>query len=343
LENRLTDDLDHIIYYTRDLWNELRGERLFITGGTGFFGCWLLESFLWANERFKLKSRVTVLTRSPEAFRAKVPHLTGNKAVTILEGDVRTFEFPTGTFSYIIHAATETNTKFSPVGPGELFQANIKGTHRVLEFAAVCKACKFLFTSSGAIYGKQPAGVSHIPEEYNGAPETTDPNTAYGQSKRISEFLCTTAGISGLQTKIARCFAFVGPYLPMDSNYAIGNFIQDGLQGKSIIVNGDGTPYRSYLYASDLSIWLWTILFNGKHGRPYNVGSDADLTIAELAREVKKAIAPQLQIEIMKSPTPHQLAPRYVPSIQRVKTELGLNVQISLSESIKRTANFYPS
>jgi hypothetical protein len=68
-------DLNHILDHTRDLWDEIWGEKIFIAGGTGFFGCWLLESFLWINQWLKHDSRATVLTRSPQAFIAKAPHL----------------------------------------------------------------------------------------------------------------------------------------------------------------------------------------------------------------------------------------------------------------------------
>jgi nucleoside-diphosphate-sugar epimerase len=343
--NSLDSDLDHVINHTRDFWEELRGERVFITGGTGFFGCWLLESFLRANARLKLDSRATVLTRSPEAFIAKTPHLALADNVTLLEGDIRTFSFPVEAFSHILHVATETSPQREKVNPLKLFDANIEGTQRILEFADTCRAQKLLFTSSGAVYGKQPSEMTHISEDYLGAPITTEPGTAYGQSKRAAEFLCAAQAqdTGGLQVKIARCFAFVGPWLPLDSNFAIGNFIRDALHGGPIEINGDGTPYRSFLYAADLAIWLWTIFFRGQSCHPYNVGSEDDLSIAELAREVARVVSPDVTIQIAKQPLPNQPVERYVPMTQRAKTDLGLEVIIKLPDAIRRTVNWYTS
>jgi dTDP-glucose 4,6-dehydratase len=340
--NPLLADLNHVLDHTRDLWDELRGERIFITGGTGFFGCWLLESFAWINDQLGLNASALVLTRNPEAFQNKKPHLALHPAIRFQTGDMQSFEFPNGEFSHIIHAATETNLSLVQIESLTLFDANIQGARRVLELACTCGASKFLFTSSGAVYGKQPHEITHISEDYAGAPMTVDIQTSYGQSKRIAEFLCTMyAHNHGLQAMIARCFAFVGPWLPLDSNYAIGNFIRDGLNGGPIIVNGDGTPHRSYLYAADLAIWLWTILFKGQSCRLYNVGSENDLSITELAKEVAKAISLQIPIKFLRQPSPNQVIERYVPSTQRARTELGLDVYVKLQDAIRRTASWY--
>jgi nucleoside-diphosphate-sugar epimerase len=336
--NPLAEDLEHILSHTHNLWDEVRGQRIFITGGTGFFGCWLLESFVWANDKLKLGATAVVLTRHPDAFQKKAPHLAGHPAIQLYQGDVRSFEFPPGPFPLIIHAATESSVPLLVDNPLLMFDTIVQGTHRTLEFARRCGAQKFLLTSSGAVYGKQPADLTHIPEEYGGAPDPSVPGSAYGEGKRAAELLCATyAKQFGIQTKIARCFAFVGPYLPLDIHFAIGNFIRDGLRGGPIEVQGDGTPFRSYLYAADLAIWLWTILFKGQAGRPYNVGSAESLTIAELAERVSHAFAPHVEIQIAKVAQPGQSPERYVPDIARAAKELDLQQWITLTDSLQRT------
>ena len=335
-------DLDHILKHTRPLWDELRGGRIFITGGTGFFGCWLLESFAWANDRLGLDASALVLTRHLDAFRKKAPHLAIHPAIQFLEGDIRSFDFPNGSFSHIIHAATESSAKLNDEAPLTMFDTIVEGTHHTLEFARCCAAQKFLLTSSGAVYGKQPPEMTHIPEDYPGGPDPTDPRSAYGEGKRAAETLCALyAKQYGFETKIARCFAFVGPYLPLDIHFAIGNFIRDGLRGGPIIIKGDGTPRRSYLYAADLAIWLWTILFKGQSGRPYNVGSDESLSITEVAHRVTEQFSGEIKIEIRGMPDPHKQLERYVPDIQRVRNELNLQPWISLQEGIDRSFRYF--
>jgi dTDP-glucose 4,6-dehydratase len=341
-ENPLAADLDHVLEHTRELWEELRGGRIFITGGTGFFGCWLLESFAWANYRLGLNASALILTRSLEAFKKKAPHLAAHPSILFHSGDICSFDFPLGSFSHIIHAATESSTRLSAQSPLNLFDSIVSGTRHTLEFARECGAGKFLLTSSGAVYGSQPSGMTHIPEEYLGAPDSTLPSSAYGEGKRAAETLCALYSKQyGIEAKIARCFAFVGPYLPLDAHFAIGNFIRDGLNGGPIIVLGDGTPRRSYLYASDLAIWLWTILFKGQSCRPYNVGSDESISIIEVANRVAAQFPKKVEIEIRGMPDPSKFLEQYVPDTKNTKSELGLYAWVSLDTAIQKSIRFY--
>ena len=143
--------------------------------------------------------------------------------------------------------------------------------------------------------------------------------TGYGKGKLESERLCIE---SGIDTVIARCFAFVGPFLPLDIHYAIGNFIRDALEGKDITVTGDGRPYRSYLYAADLMVWLWTILLEGVPGTAYNVGSENAVSIAELAKVISKCVSTNIGYNIIGKPDPILLPQGIFP----IQIRLGLSL-----------------
>jgi nucleoside-diphosphate-sugar epimerase len=336
------EDLQHILSHTRSHWDELRGQRIFITGGTGFFGCWLLESFCFANRELALDATATVLTRNPANFAAKCPRVAADPAITLLAGDVRAFEFPQGEFGYAIHAATETSGSQSPI---DLLSSIVAGTERTLQFAASHGTRRFLLTSSGAVYGRQPFEITHLPETYTGAPDPLNLASAYAEGKRTSELLCALyqQANPALECKIARCWAFCGPHLPLDAHFAIGNFIGDALAGRPIAIGGDGTPRRSYLYGADLAIWLWTMLFRAPALTPINVGSEQDVSILELAEIVAATLAPATPIAIAKQPTPGAPPLRYVPSIERAAGLLNLRPTIPLQESIRRTAAWHKS
>ena len=341
----LADDLDSVLIQTQGLWDGLRGKRLFITGGTGFFGSLLLESFLSANTRFDLGASAVILTRNSDAFRRKAPHLASHPCLRFHQGDIQDFTFPEGEFSHIIHAAaTSAVDSFNNIAPLVTFDIITRGTRRVLEFAIKCKAQDMLFTSSGAVYGRQPSDMSHIPENYPGAPDSTDARYFLSESKRSAEMLCALhAKQFGIKIRIARCFSFVGPYLPLDVHYAVGNFIRDALAGGPVQVRGDGAPHRSYLYTSDLLVWLWTILFKGESCRAYNVGSEEDMTIADVARRVGQSFAQPVDVTIASAPIPGKLIDRYVPSTQRVQKELGLKQSVDFRTAIDRTIAYHRS
>jgi dTDP-glucose 4,6-dehydratase len=337
------DDLEHVLALTQPLWNELRGSRLLVTGGTGFFGAWLLETFAHANQELGLGAQAVVLSRDPDSFRQRLPHLGRSPAIAWQRGDVCQGPLPEGRFSHVIHAATPSVARGGQTPLG-LLATMVDGTRRVLELARRCGAIKLLLTSSGAVYGKQPAELSHVAEDYRGAPDPLDPAAAYGEGKRMAEQLASQyAALYGIEAKIARGFAFLGPHLPLDAHFAAGNFFRDGLGGGPIRVLGDGRTVRSYLYAADLAVWLWTILFRGVSCRPYNVGSDRAVTIGQLAETVAAGFDPRPPVTVALAPERLRPPGRYVPDIRRAETELGLSVRIELAEACRRTIRWWKS
>lgn len=338
------EDLTHITQEAQFVWRELDAARIFITGGTGFFGIWLLESLFYAKAHTGMHTEVTVLSRDPDAFLQKFPHLQAMSGLTWQQGEVQDFVFPKGAFTHVIHAATPASADLNQNQPLFMLDTITKGTRRVLDFAVQASVHTLLLTSSGAIYGTQPPTLSHMSEDYLGMMDPFQPSAAYGMGKWMAEYMANTyAQHYGFSVKIARCFAFVGPYLPLETHFAMGNFIHNALQQQSIHLHGDGTPYRSYLYAADLMIWLWRILCEGKRGCAYNVGSEEAFPLADVAALVAQQVQPNVSVVVAKKPDPQVLPPRYVPSTQRAQQELALKQWIGLEEGIQRTLKWWQS
>jgi dTDP-glucose 4,6-dehydratase len=316
-------------------WRAFTGQSIFIAGGTGFIGKWLLATLLDANEKLNLDCRITVLSRDPCAFQRVWPAVAGR--INWIAGDIRDFPISNEHFDVVIHAATDVASQGSPQ---DVFSTCIDGTRRVLELASRCGASRLLLVSSGAVYGTLPTGMTHVPETHCGGPDPLLASSAYGEGKRVSEWLCAQASVNGLEVKIARVFALVGPHLPLDKQFAIGNFIQAAIAGEQINIQGDGTPFRSYLYAADMAAWLWAVLIKGTTSRAYNVGSEESLSILDLAERIMNVLDCKLDISARHQPQPGKAPTHYVPSTARARLELQLPMAMALEEAITRTARW---
>jgi dTDP-glucose 4,6-dehydratase len=337
------EDLEHIYQNTQDIWESFRGKSIFVTGGTGFFGKWLLESFIYANDKLSLNAKITTLTRNPDAFLMENPFYKEHaNTVRFIKGDILNYDFNLDEkFQFIIHAATAASEALNKSNPLLMMDTITIGTRRVLDFAITQPIEGFLFVSSGAIYGKQPWNVSHIREEDSFKVDINNHNSAYAEGKRIAELYCSSYFEKyKLPIKIARCFAFVGPYLPLDTHFAIGNFINNVLKNEDIVIKGDGSTVRSYMYASDLMIWLWRILINGQKNIPYNVGSDESITIKELAERINEISNYKVSVQILGSPVKHENIDIYCPNITKAQT-INAHLKIQLNKSIEKTIKFY--
>ncbi len=326
-------DIEHILRHAQADFEELRGKKLFVTGGTGFFGKWLLAGLLSANEELGLGLHLTVLSRNPAEFGRRHPEVEGLAALSFISGNVAHLFPEHRRFDYILHAAADTTAFTSEADERERTRTIVDGTRWMLELAQKSGARRMLNVSSGAVYGifsSQPDGAKE--DAYSMA----HPLTPYAEAKREAEQLCAE---SGLDFVTARAFAFLGPYLPLDAHFAAGNFLRDALRGGPILVRGDGTAMRSYLYPADLVVWLLRILVNGTRGRAYNVGSDEAVTTAQLARLIADAVEPKAEVVIqsVQAQGPQNI---YLPNIARAREELHLDVAVPLREAIARTLAF---
>jgi nucleoside-diphosphate-sugar epimerase len=341
--NRLNvEDLEHIYQNTHDIWESFREKSIFLTGGTGFFGKWFLESFIYINDKLNLKAKITTLSRNPEQFLTINPFYKNyTNSIKFVKGDVLTFEYDIyEKFDYIIHGATAASDSLNKEKPLLMLNTIITGTIKILEFAKKQNLKGFLFISSGAIYGKQPENVFQIKESDSFKIDINNSNSAYAEGKRAAELYCSIYAMQyKIPIKIARCFAFVGPHLPLDTHFAIGNFINNFINNENIVIKGDGRPLRSYLYASDLTTWLWKILSKGSINSVYNVGSNESISIEGLARKILNNDK-SLKI-IITQPNSKDEQLQYVPSIDKAIIELGLKINIDLNTAIEKTKIFY--
>lgn len=318
-----------IVVQGRRAWDALRGASIFVGGGTGFFGKWLIGAVAEANRVLGACIRVTVLARDPDSFIRGAPE---DPLIEAWPGDVRDFEFPRHAFSHVIHGAAPNAFD----SPDEMYEITVGGTRRMAVLAARSSA-RLLYISSGAVYGS-PQDLPFLPEDYFGAPAPTEPGSFYGQAKRMAEQFCTLSASAGCKPVIARCFAFVGPHLPLDKHFAIGNFIRDSLGEEAIRVTGDPGSVRSYLYAADLAVWLLTLLAVGEAGLAYNVGSDRPIAIGDLALRVRDILSPSKPVTFVGSVGPGR-GGHYVPLVNRMRG-LAVDVWTGLDEAIIKTARF---
>ena len=331
------EDLAHAREVVGERWQRLRGQHLFLTGGTGFVGKWLLATLLDANRHFELGCQVTVLTRNPAAFRAQTPDLGDAAGVELLQGDVRHLSVGDRPFDRIIHAATDVAASASAL---DTFDTCVMGTRAMLDLASRTGA-SLLLVSSGAVYGRQPADVPTLGEDHPVAAEPVHAASAYAAGKRAAEWLAHAyASEHSVDLKIARCFAFVGPYLPLDAHFAIGNFLRDALAAQAIVIKGDGTPLRSYLHASDMAAWLWVLLADGAPGSVYNVGGEEAVSIQQLAQRVVTATGSLAPVTVLKQPAAGLAADRYVPDVSRIRRDLCLPEPLALDDALHRTVGW---
>jgi dTDP-glucose 4,6-dehydratase len=282
----------------------LNGARIFVTGGTGFFGYWILSHLISLARDCDLGISITVLSRNPGSFAVKCPEIACDPAIRWLQCDIESFEFPDERFTHVIHAAVSYDNPASIV----------PNTCRMLDFAKHCGADRFLFVSSGAVY---------------------DPVTEYARGKLESERLCFAQ--DACESVFARCYAFVGPHMQLNGCFAVGNFIRDALSGGPIVVHGDGKSVRSYMYGSDLAAWLIAILTDGVSGHAYDVGSEESVSMRELAGIIGEIAG----VDVMIQGVNDSRASNYVPDTSNTRSELGLSVEVGLREAIRKTYEWY--
>lgn len=309
--------------------------KIFITGGTGFFGKALLRHF----QKFELYDlyKIYLFTRNISKFKSTCPKSIDLSKVCFFEGDILDIDsFPKKQFHYIIHAATDSTNGLN-LNLLERSRQIIDGTLNVLEWCKNQNLSRLLYISSGGVYGSLNSDVS---ESETTTPIVSDIENTYSISKRFAEHLCFLySNKFNFPVSIARCFSFIGEDLPLNAHFAIGNFIRNVIRNENIIIKGNGLPYRSYMDQRDLSNWLIKILQTDRGNNIYNIGSDEKISIKDLAYLINGLSENKVKIIVQNKEIVGQSSSRnyYIPNINKISKNLNLNLNFTLEDSIKYT------
>ena len=333
-------DLDRILDCSRRDMLSLKGCSLFLTGCTAFIGKWLMESLLWANQQLTLGLRLTVLTRSPTSFLDAMPHLAAHKSLSLVQGSILCLPGPDiPRCDLAIHGVNLPNDARTS-WPARHMLTVVSGTEALMNMAAR-KGCRhILLLSSGAVYGSPLSQKTPFAED--ALPVDLHEPAVYGNTKRFVESYARAKGQElGIAISIARCFAFIGAYMPLNERNAMSSFLLHALRRQPITIQGDGTPLRSFLSGRDLSIWLLAMLSRG-NGRVYNVGSRHVFPLRKWAQKVLTCAELPEDFLVVQGKALRGNAPDvYVPDTSLARNALQLAETASPEENIMTTLNWF--
>ena len=341
IKYNIESDLNFIFNKCKNEFNLLSNKSLLVTGGTGFFGKWFLDLIFYTNKNYNTNILTTLITRNENKFFLDNPHQKNNKFLNIIETDILDLKSINHQFDFLLHmAATSAKETFNGETDTNKTKTLFNGAKNIMNIAIQNNISKILFTSSGVVYGSSSKDMKDE-SDINDSLDLEKRN-GLAKGKMLAENIISNMSTeNNINFKIARCFSFVGPYLPLDMHYAIGNFINDAIFKENIIINGNGSPYRSYLYITDTLVWLLKLLVGNAEGI-FNVGSERRIQIIELANMVKDIIAPTKKVIIQEKEMHEGNFKRniYLPNTEKIRESLGVKEWTSLEDAISKTAKF---
>lgn len=332
----IKDDLTYITKVGEKYFKQLENKTILLTGCTGFIGKWLILSLLHYNKLSHGTFRLHILTRDKEKLLQDKHIDFRNEIFHIIQTDIRTLSLE-DKYDYVVHGATSASAELNEKDPIEMFSVVVDGTKRVLsELNRIKFSGKIINLSSGAVYGVQDNDTKFIKESDCSAPDTSNAVHAYAEAKRSSESLFA---LYSKQYKFkfanARIFALLGPMLPLNVHFAAGNFIHNVLKMKKLVIKGSGKPIRSYLYPTDLVLWILFLLLDNDATGSFNLGSKEDISICDLADMIAKKYHTSFNIENKNDKGWN--TSRYVPDNEKIISCSGINQSVFLDEAIQRT------
>lgn len=342
INNEIRKDCVRLIHLSGEKLDKLQDSVILITGGTGFLGAWICEMVFTLNKEFNKNIKLYIISRESEHYFEKFKHLVNEKFIFI-RSDVKNITDLPNDINYIIHAAGTPDSRYHTSNPMRTMMDIAEGTGAVLKAADRLPSLRmFLNVSSGTVYGNNAENLLTIDEDTSGSPFLGLISSSYSEAKRYAESLVTAARSEiRLPVVSIRPFTFIGPYQPLDAPWAVNNFIQDAIKGRSIRILGNGETVRGYLYGGDFALWVLSIMCNSKSGKVYNVGSDNSIRLDDLAELVASKFNPKPEIIFNASLAGTVSKTIIVPNIDKVKENLLVEVYTPLEEAMEKTIHWY--
>lgn len=345
LDKIIFEDVNSIIENSASDFKGLAGKIFLITGANGFIASYFVDTLLTLNATSLKKNPAKLFLSIHRDIDNgdRLDHCLENQKVNLIVGDIASISLPKN-IDYIIHAASKASPKDYLDRLIETADANVLGTKKLLEYCAQKKDSKFLLISSSEVYGDPSPDHIPIAEAYNGNVDPLGPRSAYQESKRFSETLCSLYWRArGVNTVIARLFHTYGPRLSLNDGRVIPEFIRRALANEDILVADTGDSIRTFSYISDSVSGMWKILTRGQAGQAYNIGSEEEIDILQLAKLIIKLSNSQSKITLIPS-TERSLSPgtpnRTTPSLEKIKM-LGHTNKILLEKGLSRLIEWY--
>ena len=322
-------------------WMQMKNKTIFITGATGLIGSCLVFSLLYANRIYNLNCNIIALVRNIEKAK-EIFQYDRDTSLTFIQGDIRKVINVNQEIDYIIHAASQTNSKEFINNSLETIDISLKGTKNILNLAKEKKIKKIIFLSTMEIYGR-PENDEKITERHGTDLMTNEIRNCYPISKIMCENLCMCYSKRyDFECNIARLTQTFGAGVRYDDSRVFAEFARCVIEGKNIVLHTKGETKRNYLYTTDAVTALLIILLKGENGEIYNVANENTYcTIIDMAYLVA-ANNPKIKVEIvLEDINKFGFAPTLHMNLDTSRLlQLGWKPTINLEEMYRRTIDY---
>lgn len=276
-------------------WNKLSCCNILVTGATGLIGGCLVEVLMMNPQKDYC---VYASGRSKKRALARFKGFANDDSFHFIQYDVLDNFEGHQNFDYIIHAASNASPNFFAKSPVEVIKSNIYGVANLIEYGLQHGMKRFLYVSSGEVYGEGDGRV--FTEDYSGYVNCATPRACYPASKRAAETLCVSyAAEYCADVVIARPCHVYGPYFSEQDNRVYAQFIRNVINDDDIVMKSTGEQFRSWCYVVDCVSGLFHVLLKGERGEAYNIADvKSNISIRELAETIAEIGGKKVIIDV---------------------------------------------